>query len=95
MKFFAAATLISMASAAAIQPVETRSYNPCSGLTSTEMCCGTSVDGILELDCTSPSTNPDSGPVFQATCAAVGKTPGCCLLGLDGLALVCNPPTGI
>lgn len=52
MKFFATATLVSMASAAVIQPLETRSYNPCSGLTSEPLCCGTSVDGVLELDCT-------------------------------------------
>ncbi|KAJ4147125.1 hypothetical protein LMH87_001672 [Akanthomyces muscarius] len=95
MKFFATATLVSMASAAVIQPLETRSYNPCSGLTSEPLCCGTSVDGVLELDCTAPGANPDSGPAFRDSCAEVGKAPGCCLLGLAGLALVCNPPAGV
>ncbi|OAQ99760.1 hypothetical protein LLEC1_05151 [Akanthomyces lecanii] len=95
MKFLVTAALVSMVSAAVIQPLDTRSYNPCSGLTSEPLCCGTSVDGILELDCTAPDANPDSGPAFRAACAEVGKSAGCCLLGLDGLALVCNPPAGV
>ncbi|TQW01305.1 fungal hydrophobin domain-containing protein [Cordyceps javanica] len=94
MRFLITANLVALASAAAIEPIESRSYNPCSGLTSSALCCGTSVDGVLELDCTPPSVNPDSGSAFQASCAAVGKSPGCCLLGLAGLALVCNPPIG-
>ncbi|KAJ2977832.1 hypothetical protein NQ176_g4153 [Zarea fungicola] len=53
------------------------------------------VDGILELDCTAPSVSPASGAAFQANCASVGKSPGCCLFGLAGLALVCNAPTGV
>lgn len=37
----------------------------------------------------------DSASSFTSTCAKVGKEPGCCLLGLAGLALVCNPPAGV
>lgn len=28
-------------------------------------------------------------------CATKGKSPGCCLLGLAGIALVCDPPVGV
>jgi hypothetical protein len=60
MKFFAiATTFVAAASAVAIPEVEAEAaaaaaadYAPCSGLTGSPVCCGTSVDGILELDCT-------------------------------------------
>ncbi|KAJ2980173.1 hypothetical protein NQ176_g2800 [Zarea fungicola] len=94
MKLLAFNILITLAASAAIEPLVSRDYQPCSGLTGTPLCCGTSVDGILELDCAAPSISPESGAAFQANCASVGKSPGCCLLGLAGLALVCNSPTG-
>lgn len=55
MKFLAiAASFAAAAFAVAIPEVQSEAaadYAPCSGLTGSPVCCGTNVDGILELDC--------------------------------------------
>ncbi|KAJ7308605.1 hypothetical protein DFH08DRAFT_970651 [Mycena albidolilacea] len=57
-------------------------------------CCNTIGDplgGILATGCVNPSTNPPtSDSDFRSDCAAVGRTPGCCTLGLLGIGLVCD-----
>ncbi|KAJ7863326.1 hypothetical protein B0H14DRAFT_2574965 [Mycena olivaceomarginata] len=57
-------------------------------------CCTTVGDplgGILATGCVNPSTNPPtSDSDFRGDCAAVGRTPACCTLGLLGIGLLCD-----
>lgn len=50
--FAAAASAVAIPEAGAEAAAAAADYDPCSGLTGSPVCCGTSVDGILDLDCT-------------------------------------------
>ncbi|GAB7340884.1 hypothetical protein MBLNU457_7238t1 [Dothideomycetes sp. NU457] len=53
-------------------------------------CCETDVLGVADLDCTNPTGSPATTADFEASCATVGKTAECCLLGADGITLLCS-----
>ncbi|KAG5973356.1 hypothetical protein E4U13_004325 [Claviceps humidiphila] len=58
-------------------------------LYSVPSCCSTDVLGILDLDCSTPSTTWD----LHGTCASIGKSAHCCTLDLSnglGLGVLCN-----
>jgi hypothetical protein len=100
------ATLLSVASAAAV-PTEllTRRSSVCGPLSS-PLCCELDVEGVATLNCANGEspiqygfgrtlTQDIAGPVtttakFQATCAKTGTTAQCCILPLGTDGLVCT-----
>ncbi|KAL6857349.1 fungal hydrophobin domain-containing protein [Trichoderma novae-zelandiae] len=62
-----------------------------SGLYSNPQCCATSVLGLLDLDCTSPSKTPGDIEAFNEICANEGsKKAQCCVIPVAGQALLCQ-----
>ncbi|KAG6020984.1 hypothetical protein E4U19_001468 [Claviceps sp. Clav32 group G5] len=52
-------------------------------------CCSTDVLGLLDLDCSTPSTTWD----LEGTCASIGKSAHCCTIDLSnglGLDVLCT-----
>ncbi|EME40396.1 hydrophobin-like protein [Dothistroma septosporum NZE10] len=55
----------------------------------TPQCCETSVLGVADLACNTPSVSVDSEQSLINDCAKTGATAECCVLPVAGQALLC------
>ncbi|RJE20583.1 Fungal hydrophobin [Aspergillus sclerotialis] len=65
-----------------------------SGLYSSPQCCSADVAGVADLDCQVPGETAKNGKDFAKICAKKGKAPKCCVLGLDGIQVLCQDAAG-
>ncbi|KAK2001031.1 hypothetical protein LX36DRAFT_653757 [Colletotrichum falcatum] len=97
---FSVALVALFASAAIAAPaggeaVARTTYDPCSGLYDTPLCCATDVLGLANLDCHPPSAVPNSANNFKEVCASGGQRARCCVLPVIGLGVLCQTPAGV
>ncbi|PVH71663.1 hypothetical protein DL98DRAFT_596731 [Cadophora sp. DSE1049] len=75
----------------AASPLERRQLGGlCGSALDTPQCCDVSVGGLANLNCASPTSDPESVSDFQAECNAQGQAAYCCVLPILGDALVCT-----
>ncbi|TGO28371.1 hypothetical protein BPAE_0028g00180 [Botrytis paeoniae] len=95
---FTTTTLIAILSAiAAASPIEPRQNGTmqehlCTSAIDTAMCCQTTLAGVINQTCTTPSITPLNKQAFRAYCAAQGQDSSCCKTPLVGDGVICTPP---
>ncbi|KAI7187352.1 hypothetical protein KC343_g8716 [Hortaea werneckii] len=78
-----------LAAASPMSSLESRQAGICPGIDSPQ-CCQTSVEGVVDLECSTPPNDPATAADVRSECAATGLTAKCCTLPVAGLGVVCN-----